>query len=104
MVERLSKLESEHESTRISRQELNNRLREVRSQLKKVSKVWVSSTYISDNPLVQMLRSRLTDLEIKHAQLSREFPSSDPQVTYIKAQIEETKKELERKVREAFYH
>ncbi|MCK4617462.1 hypothetical protein KAT45_01030, partial [Candidatus Aerophobetes bacterium] len=47
MVERLSKLESEHESTRISRQELNNRLREVRSQLKKVSKVWVSSTYIS---------------------------------------------------------
>ncbi len=61
-VERLSNLESEYESTRISRQELNNRLSEIRSQLKKVDKVWVSSTYISDNPVVQMLRSRLTDL------------------------------------------
>ena len=99
MVERLSELESLHQSTRISRQELGNRLTEIRSQLKKVSKVWVSSTYISDNPLVQMLRSRLTDLEIKHAQLGREFSSDDPQVTYIKAQIEETKKELKRKVK-----
>ncbi len=99
MVERLSELESLHQSTRISREELNNRLREIRNQLKKVSKVWVSSTYISDNPLVQMLRSRLTDLEIKHAQLGREFSSNDPQVTSIKAQIEETKKELERKVK-----
>ena len=99
MVERLSKLESQHESTRISREELNNRLGEIRNQLKKVSKVWVSSTYISDNPLVQMLRSRLTDLEIKHAQASREFSSDDPQITYIKAQIEETKKELKRKVK-----
>jgi tyrosine-protein kinase Etk/Wzc len=99
MVERLSELESLHQSTRISREELDNRLKEIRSQLKKVSKVWVSSTYISDNPLVQTLRSRLTDLEIKHAQLSREFSSDDPQVTYIKAQIEETKKELERKVK-----
>jgi len=99
MVERLSELESLHQSTRISRQELGNRLKEIRSQLKKVSKVWVSSTYISDNPLVQMLRSRLTDLEIKHAQASREFSSDNPQVTYIKAQIEETKKELKRKVK-----
>ncbi|MFQ6067749.1 MAG: GumC family protein, partial [bacterium] len=99
MVERLSGLESQHESTRISRQELSNRLREIRGQLQKVNKVWVSSTYISDNPLVQMLRSRLTDLEIKRAQLSRELPSNDPQVAYIKAQIEETKKELKRKVK-----
>ena len=98
VVERLSNLESQHESTRISRQELKNRLTEINSQLEKVSKVWVSSTYISDNPLVQMLRIRLTDLEIKHAQLSREFSSDDPQVTHIKAQIEETRKELERKV------
>jgi len=99
MVERFSELETLHQSTRISRQELNNRLIEVRSQLQKVSKVWVSSTYIADNPVVQMLRSRLTDLEIKHAQLSREFSSDDPQVTYIKPQIEETKKELNRTVK-----
>ena len=99
MVERFSELETLHQSTRISRQELNNRLREIRSQLKKVSKVWVSSTYISDNPVVQMLRSRLTDLEIKHAQLNREFPPDDPQVIHIKAQIEEIKKELKTKVK-----
>jgi len=98
VVERLSNLESQHESARISRQELKNRLTEINSQLEKVSKVWVSSTFISDNPLVQMLRSRLTDLEISYAQLSREFSSDNPQVTYIKAQIEETKKELEGKV------
>jgi len=99
IVERLSKLGSEHESTRISRQELNNRLSKIGSQLKKVSKVWVSSTYISDNPVVQMLRSRLTDLEIRYAQLSREFSSDDPQVTHVRAQIEETKKELKSKVK-----
>ena len=99
MVERFSELETLHQSTRISRQELNNRLIEIRSQLQKVSKVWVSSTYIADNPVVQMLRSRLTDLEIKHAQLIREFSSDDPQVTYIKPQIEETKKELNRTVK-----
>jgi tyrosine-protein kinase Etk/Wzc len=82
MVERFSELETLHQSTRISGQELNNRLTEIRSQLKKVSEVWVSSTYIADNPVVQMLRSRLTDLEIKHAQLSREFSSDHLQVTY----------------------
>jgi len=97
-VERLSKLESEHESTRISRQELDNRLSEIRSQLKKVDRVWVSSTYISDNPVVQMLRTRITDLEIRYAQVSREFSSEDPQVTHVRAQIEETKKELKSKV------
>ncbi len=99
MVERFSELETLHQSTRISRQELNNRLTEIRSQLQKVSKVWVSSTNIADNPVVQLLRSRLTDLEIRHAQLSREFSSDDLQVTHIKAQIEETKKELERNVK-----
>ena len=99
MVERFSELETLHQSTRISRQELNNRLTEIRSQLQKVSKVWVSSTYIADNPVVEKLRSRLTDLEIKHAQLSREFSSDDPQVTSIKVQIEETRKELNRQVK-----
>lgn len=99
VVERLSNLESQHENARISRQELKNRLTEINSQLEKVNKVWVSSTFISDNPLVQMLTSRLTDLEIIHAQLSRESSSDDPQVTDIKAQIEETKKELEGKVK-----
>jgi len=99
IVERLSKVESEHESTRISRQELNNRLSEIRSQLEKVSKVWVSSTYISDTPLGLMLRSRLTDLEIRYAQLNREFSSDDRQVTSVRAQIEETKKELKSEVK-----
>lgn len=98
LVGRLSTLESEHESTRISRQELIIRLNEIRSQLNKVSKVWVSSTYISDNPVVQMLRTRLTDLEIRHAQLSREFSGDDPQLANVEAQIEETKKELKGKV------
>ena len=99
IVESLSKLETLHGSTRIFREELNNRLREIRSQLEEVSKVWVSSTYISDDPPVQMLRSRLTNLEIKHAQLSMEFSSHDPQVTYVESQIEEIKRELKREVK-----
>ena len=98
IVERLSILESEYESTRISRQELIVRLNEIKGQFDNVSKVWVSSTYISDNPVVQMLRTRLTDLEIKYAQLSREFSSDDPQLSHVEVQIEETKKELKSKV------
>jgi tyrosine-protein kinase Etk/Wzc len=99
IVESLSKLESLYGSTKIFREELSNRLREIRSQLKEVSKVWVSSTYISDDPSVQMLRSRLTNLEIKHAQLSMEFSSHCPQVTYVESQIEEIKRELKREVK-----
>jgi len=98
MVQRLSETESEYQSVKISRGEISNRLKEIRNQIKKVSKTQVSSTYISDNPVVQMLRSQLTNLEIKHAQLSREFSAKDPQIIHINAQIEETKKELQRQV------
>jgi len=98
MVRRLSETEGQYENLRISRGEVSTRLKEIRDQLKNVSKTQISSTYISDNPIVQMLRSRLTNLEIKYAQLSREFSAEDPQTIYIKTQIEETRKQLQHQV------
>jgi len=99
VVRRLSEIESQYQNVKVSRGgEVRSRLKEIRNQLKKVDKKQISSTYISDNPVVQMLRSRLTDMEIKYAQLSREFSAEDPQTIYIKAQIDETKKQLQHQV------
>ncbi len=61
-VERLSNLESQHESARISRQELKNRLTEINSQLEKVNTVVAGKTE-SINPIYTELYTRLVNYE-----------------------------------------
>ncbi len=62
LVERLSNLESQHESARISRQELKHRLTEINSQLEKVNTVVAGKTE-SINPIYAELYTRLVNYE-----------------------------------------
>ncbi|NQS89431.1 polysaccharide biosynthesis tyrosine autokinase, partial [Patescibacteria group bacterium] len=93
-VEDLADLESSYESTKISRQENEVRLNEVKKQLVSIDKIWMSSITISNNPIVQMLRTRLTELQIELAQLNRQFSNTAPEVVQVKAKIEEIENQL----------
>ncbi len=93
-VRDLADLENSYESTRISRQEMEVRLKEVRKQLTNIDKTWMSSITISNNPIVRMLKSRLTELQIELAQLNRQFSNTAPEVVQVKAKIEEIENQL----------
>lgn len=97
-VEELANTESSYESTKILRQEREVRLTEVRKQLANIDKIWMSSITISNNPIVQMLRTRLTELQIELAQLSRQFSESAPEIRQVKAKIEEIENQLRNQV------
>jgi len=58
----------------------------------------MSSVTISNNPIVQMLRTRLTELQIELAQLNRQFSDSAPEVIQAKAKIEEIENQLRTQV------
>jgi len=58
----------------------------------------MSSVTISNNPIVQMLRTRLTELQIELAQLNRQFSDSAPEVIQVKAKIEEIENQLRTQV------
>jgi len=98
LVNQLSELEGSYQQAKISREEIEARLLEIRNQLREVDREWVSSTIISNNPIVQNLRAQLTNLQIRLAQLEREFSPQDPQIIQVKAQIEETKRQLQNEV------
>jgi len=97
-IKDLADLESSYENTKISRQEIEVRLKEVRKQFASVDKTLMSSVTISNNPIVQMLRTRLTELQIELAQLNRQFSDSAPEVIQAKAKIEEIENQLRTQV------
>jgi len=97
-VQDLADLESSYENTKISRQEIEVRLKEVGKQLTSIDKTWDSSITISNNPIVQMLRTRLTNLQIELAQLNRQFSEDAPEVIQTKAKIEEVENQLREQV------
>lgn len=97
-VEILAEMESSYASTKIDREEMEVRLKEVREQLGNIDKTWLSSQTISTNPIVEMLRTQLTQLQIKLAQLSHQFPKNSPEVKQIEVKIKEIENRLRKEV------
>lgn len=92
----LANMESFYKSTRISRQEIEVRLAEVKKRLTNIDKTWMVT--VSNNPIVQMLRTHLTELQIELAQLSRQFSETAPELIQVKAKIEEFENQLRNEV------
>ena len=97
-VENLSQVESEYEGVKISRKELQVRLKEIRKQLGKIDKTWESSLTISNNPVVQVLKQQLTQLQVERAQLLREFSEGAPEVAQVDSKIQEIEVQIRNEV------
>ena len=97
-VENLARHESDYQGVRISREELQVRLKEIRKQLGIIDRTWESSLTISNNPVVQVLKQQLTQLQVGRAQLLREFSEGAPEVAQVDSKIQEIEAQIRNEV------
>ncbi|MEW5946635.1 MAG: polysaccharide biosynthesis tyrosine autokinase [bacterium] len=90
-VASLVDFESQLENLKIDLSSVRSRLGEIRSQLSSGEKEMVSSTVLSENPLLQQMRGRLASLEVEHAGLSRTLARRHPKLMGVEAEIEKAK-------------
>jgi len=94
VVERLAELETELNLTRISREETEERIKEVARQLQDENQMLVVSSVLAQNPQINELKNTLKDLEVRLASLLTERLETHPDVLGVKASIQEVKKRL----------
>jgi len=104
-IQTLAKFEADLEEAKMARREDERRLSLLRSQLTgegafaKYKSVAASPT-VSSNPVVARLKSRLSDLEIRRAQLLKEYTELHPDVVEAENEIETVKEELAKSTRQ----
>lgn len=94
----LSDLEARHAETQLARDQAMRRLDEVRRRLAEEEPSLISSTTISNNPLVSQQRTRLATLETELAGLLENFNEQHPQVVALRAQMREVEAQISREV------
>jgi tyrosine-protein kinase Etk/Wzc len=104
-ISTLAKFEADREEARMMKAEAEKRLSLLRAQLSgegafaKYKSVAASPT-VSSNPVVASLKSRLSDLEIRRAQLLEEYTERHPDVIDIENEIAKVKEELNESTRQ----
>lgn len=98
LIKASSEFRSLIDSTKVSLQEVNKKIRSIEGQLAQEEKMQLSSEVVTDNPIVKGLRQKLTDLEIGLASLKAKFHDKHPEIVRINSEIEHTKKLLEEEV------
>ncbi len=104
-ISTLAKFEADREEARMMKAEAEKRLSLLRAQLSgegafaKYKSVAASPT-VSSNPVVAGLKSRLSNLEIRRAQLLEEYTERHPDVIDIENEIAKVKEELNESTRQ----
>src|SRR5690606_5780038 len=96
--ERITQLESQYAATQLAYEETLRRLDEVRTRLEAEDPTLVSSTTISNNPMVTTYRSALFQLETELAGLLNQYSEQHPQVQTVRAKIAEVERQLSNEV------
>src|SRR5690606_17443136 len=98
VLERITQLESQYAATQLAYEETLRRLDEVRTRLEAEDPTLVSSTTISNNPMVTTYRSALFQLETELAGLLNQYSEQHPQVQTVRAKIAEVERQLSNEV------
>jgi len=98
ILTRLTELEVRLAEDRMAQQETHRRLEEVRRRLEREDPTFVSATTVANNPLSEIYRTRLSQLETELAGLRPQLGDNHPQVATIRAQISELQDQLTREV------
>lgn len=95
---RVTTLEAEYAQAQLAYEETMTRLDEVRRRLEAEDPTLISSTTISNNPMVTTYRSTIFTLETELAGLLNQYSEEHPQVQSVKAKIAEAERQLANEV------
>lgn len=98
VLERLNGLEAQHAAAQLEYNETLQRLEEVRRRLEEEDPTLISSTTISNNPMVTTYRTAIFQLETELAGLLNQYPENHPQVQAVRAKIAEAQRQLANEV------
>lgn len=93
-----SKYDAQIDQYAMSVKTTENSIKTLKEKIKETDAELITSETISINPLVQELRSKLTNAKIDLASLEEMYPSTDPRIIQKKKVIQETEKELSEEV------
>ena len=91
-LQRLSDIEASHRQTKIAIAEIEERVAELRKQLRELPERTTTQVHTAENPeLLKELKSNLLALELKRTQLLTKFEPNHRLVQEVEMQIEQTK-------------
>lgn len=96
ILNQLTLLETLRAVAIVGQQEVAARLAEINKQLAGVDSRIIASTTITNNPLIQELKAKLTALEIELSGAREKYTDKHPTVLSLIAQIEEVKARMKR--------
>lgn len=96
ILNQLTQLESLRAVAIVGQQEVAARLAEINKQLAGVDSRIIASTTITNDPLIQELKAKLTALEIELSGAREKYTDKHPTVLSLIAQIEEVKARMKR--------
>lgn len=94
-VANLVKFQSSLDQLKIDLASVRSKIQEVQDQLSSSERELISATVIAENPVVRQLKSRLADLEVKYAGLSKTHGKKHPKMIEAEAEVERTKAKLQ---------
>ncbi|RKX70824.1 hypothetical protein DRP53_03740, partial [candidate division WOR-3 bacterium] len=107
LIAEIAKLEASRAEAVVSKKEAEARLANLKAELEEKDRTFgryrlaASSPGLSNNPLIQALKDRLIDLEVKKASLLRDYTEEHPDVKRINDEIGRTKNEISSAVEKA---
>ncbi len=97
-AERMAALLGEKEENVIALAEARAKMSRLKEQLAKQRPEYLSAPTLRDNPQIEILRKRLTELKLQLAQATADVTERHPQVLALKGQIDMAEAELRREI------
>ncbi|MFH1563002.1 MAG: GumC family protein [Nitrospirota bacterium] len=97
-VSSLSSFEAEYYRLQAEKKELQEGCDNLRKKFKLQDKKIISSTTISDNPIVQNLKANITSLEVELPTLLKKYGKTHPKIMEVKSRIKEATSKLKTEV------
>lgn len=97
-IEKLSELETLKAGSAVALRESEVRLEKLRAQLQKEEPTLITATTITENPVVQSYKGRLSELEVSLASAGEKYTDRHPVVVALQTEIKEIRQKLSREV------
>jgi polysaccharide chain length determinant protein (PEP-CTERM system associated) len=101
-VEQLGIFDTEYNKALSAEEETLARVNEVKNELSKQKEMIITSTDITTNPVINALKIKLVDLEIRLIELRNKYTDENPLVIGAQEEIEEVKNKLTTEVAKVF--
>ncbi len=101
-VDQLGVFETEYNRTLSLEEEARSRVNDIRAELSKQKEMIVTSTDITTNPVINSLKIKLIDLEVKLTEISSKYTDDNPIVTSTKEEIVQVRERLNSEVAKIF--